>query len=90
MNFTITHRTVVSLTPPTYGIWLPGKGWLHSNGENGILLYYMEPRKEVAKSVAKLCSKGAQVRFIDQSLIDMQKYFLEIDAEKKGVRKGKK
>jgi len=90
MNFTITHRTVVSLTPPSYGIWIPGAGWLHSNGENSNPLYYIEPRKEVAKEVAKRCSKGAKVMFIDQSLIDLQGYFRDREADKKGIRKGKK
>jgi hypothetical protein len=56
------HSTIL------YGIWIYGKGWLKKDNDPKKTLSFQH--KEIAKEVAK-CIGGA-VRYIDQSLIDIE------------------
>ena len=55
----------------TYGIWIPGNGWLKGKD------IFADTSLEKARQVAYLIGRGAVVRFIDQSIIDLERYYLE-------------
>ena len=61
---------------PLYGIWIPKEGWLKST--NGVVSFDIE---EVAQDTARRV--GGKVRFVDQSLIDLEKNILSLEAMKK-------
>lgn len=71
-----TKKDLPPLSPSVerlmYGVWLKGKGWLRTNDEKGKEFgdYSFDKAKQVAKLV------GGYVRFIDQSLIDLEPQFL--------------
>ena len=54
---------------PTYGIWIDGTGWLR--GKDVFADYSLDKAIQVARLV-----KG-RVRFIDQSIIDLENLYLE-------------
>jgi hypothetical protein len=55
-----------------YGVWIKGKGWLRTGNEPG--KEFGDYSRLKAAEVAKLV--GGVVRFIDQSLIDLEPEFL--------------
>lgn len=79
MNITITHKTEATVVPPAYGVWLKGKGWLSVVKGEGQKEPVAFVSKKVANQIAKLC-KG-KVRFIDDSLKDLEKYLVSIEEE---------
>lgn len=50
----------------TYGIWIPGEGWLKGKD------IFADTSLEKSRQVAYLIGRGAVVRFIDQSIIDLE------------------
>ena len=56
-----------------YGVWLRGKGWLKA-GDQG---EFGDVRIEYAQSVARVYGRGAEIRLIDDSMIALEKLFLE-------------
>lgn len=56
----------------TYGVWIPGEGWVRGN--KGTFADYS---KKKAKQVARLLGRGATVWFIDESIVDLEKQYLE-------------
>ena len=69
--------------PVSYGVWIPGMGWLKSNGQP-----YADLRKEVALSTARRVKRGARVEFIDASLVALQDVFLEVEYDTWSFRTG--
>ena len=55
----------------TYGIWLPGQGWL--KGQD----VFADTSLSKAREVARLIGRGAVVRYIDKSIVDLERYYLE-------------
>ena len=58
-------------TKPMYGVWIPKQGWL--KGKDVFADYSLDK----ANQVARLIGRGAKVRFIDESIIDMEAKYLE-------------
>jgi hypothetical protein len=54
-----------------YGIWIPGEGWLKGKD------IFADESLEKANQVARLIGKDARVYFIDQSIIDLERQYLE-------------
>lgn len=61
---------------PLYGIWIRGQGWLKSL--KGVISFEHEI---VAQDTAKRV--GGEVRFVDESLIDLEQNILSLEAMKK-------
>jgi hypothetical protein len=57
----------------TYGIWIPGKGWLRGAGDR----VFSVASPEIASGIAKRL--GAKFEYIDQALIDTEATFLEYE-----------
>jgi len=54
-----------------YGIWIPGEGWLKGKD------VFADENLEKANQVARLIGRDARVYFIDQSIIDLERHYLE-------------
>lgn len=67
------------MTELLYGVWRPGAGWLKRNSQE----YIAFDHKEVAQQTADRIGGGAKVYFIDDSLADIEPYFLELESKKK-------
>ena len=71
----------------TYGVWIPGLGWLKKNNR-----VFTDPRREVAESAAWLWGGGAFVIPNDMNdrgvsaLVDLESEFLEREAERKAKK----
>jgi hypothetical protein len=63
------------MTPILYGIWIKGTGWLR--GINGVVSF---DSPIVAKDTARRL--GGEVRYIDDSLKDLEQNILSIEALK--------
>lgn len=59
-----------------YGIWLKGAGWLR--GSKGVVSF---TELSVAKDTARRV--GGEVRFIDDSLQDLEQNILSLESQKK-------
>jgi hypothetical protein len=57
-----------------YGIWIPGQGWLRA--ANACVAFSIE---DVAIATARRCGNGARVEYMDDSLQDLEPYFLSIE-----------
>lgn len=55
---------------PTYGIWIPGEGWLRGRD------VFADHSLAKAREVARLIGRGAQVRFIDPAIVDLETRYL--------------
>ena len=65
---------------PMYGVWIIGLGWLRSNGKP-----FAIDSKEIAVETAGRVN--GKVYFIDESLVGLEREFLEMEKSKvKGVR----
>jgi hypothetical protein len=60
----------------TYGIWIPGKGWL-KNGP-GVIAFDI---RDLAEQTALDYGAGACVKLVDQSLIDLEQLLLDREQE---------
>lgn len=56
----------------TYGVWIPHQGWLRA--KQGEFADYDYAK---AKQVAKAIGRGAKVLFIDKSIVDLERLYLE-------------
>ena len=54
-----------------YGVWIPGKGWLKGAS------VFADYDYSKAKQVAYLIGQKSKVRYIDQSIIDIENLYLE-------------
>lgn len=59
-----------------YGVWIPGKGWLKGKD------IFADVSLEKAREVARLVGRGAVVRYIDTSIVDLEHYYLEQEKRK--------
>jgi hypothetical protein len=59
-----------------FGIWIKKQGWLR--GVGGVVSF---SEKEIAKDTARRV--GGEVRFIDDSLQDLEQNILSLEAQKK-------
>ena len=66
----MTDNNIVN-DKPMYGIWIKGTGWLR--GKDVFADYSLDK----ARQVASLIGNGARVRFIDESIIDLERQYLE-------------
>lgn len=57
--------------PRMYGIWIPGNGWLKGKD------VFADTDLDKAKQVARLIGRNAVVRFIDKSIVDLERFYLE-------------
>lgn len=71
MTDTVTYSLPVIEDRKMYGIWLPGEGWL--KGKDVFADYDLSK----AQQVARLIGRGAVVRFIDKSILDFERHYLE-------------
>ena len=55
----------------TYGIWIPGEGWLRGKD------VFADTDAGKAYQVARLIGRGAVVRFIDPAIVDLERMYLE-------------
>ncbi len=62
-----------------YGIWIRGKGWLRGNGEGGEIVAF--EIWQVARDTARRV--GGQVRYIDESLKDLEQNIKSLEQQKK-------
>jgi hypothetical protein len=68
------------MTPPMYGVWITGQGWLRSNGKP-----FAIDNKEIALETARRVK--SKVYFIDESLVGLEREFLEMEkTDVKGIR----
>ena len=65
--------------PLVYGVWIRGKGWLR----DGQHKEFGDARREYADCAARHYGQGAEVRYIDDSMIALEPLFLE--REKRGL-----
>jgi len=54
-----------------YGVWIPRQGWLR--GADVFADYDIE----IAHQVARLIGKSAKVRYIDKSIVELERLYLE-------------
>lgn len=54
-----------------YGIWIPGEGWLKGKD------IFADTSLAKARQVAYLIGRGATVRYIDTSIVDLENRYLE-------------
>ena len=59
-----------------YGIWIPGKGWLHTGSS-----IFADPHKDVAEEVARCYGKRSIVRYVDESITNLESAYLECEKE---------
>ena len=64
------------MTAPLYGIWIKKFGWLKS--VHGAVSF---TDKRVARDIARRV--GGQVRYIDDSLVDLEENILSLESKKK-------
>ena len=57
---------------PMYGIWQPGFGWIRGNKGAVFADYSIEKTYQVAR----LIGQGAKVRYIDESIVDLENLYL--------------
>lgn len=65
-----------SSNPQTYGIWIPKQGWLR-----GKLDVFADYDYQKAQQVAKCIGRNAKVLFIDKSIVDLERYYLEHESK---------
>lgn len=63
---------------PTFGVWIPGQGWLKA-GE-GQFPQFADHSREKAEQVARYVGQGAQVRFIDKSIVELERLYLDSES----------
>jgi hypothetical protein len=56
-----------------YGVWISGRGWLKDDQHQ----VFGDPRREYAECAAHVYGQGASVRYIDDSMIALERMFLE-------------
>lgn len=54
-----------------HGVWIPGQGWLKGKD------VFADANRDKALEVARLIGRGASVRFIDPSIVDLEQLYLE-------------
>lgn len=59
----------------TYGVWIPGEGWL--KGKDISKDIFADTSLEKARQVSQLIGRNSRVYFIDQSIIDLERLYLE-------------
>lgn len=64
---------------PTYGVWIPGKGWVRSGALNAP---FTDAKFEVAEQLARRLHHRAQVYYIDNALFDMEDQLLIAERER--------
>lgn len=57
----------------TYGVWIPSEGWVRGK-DNKVFADYSISK---CNQVARLLGRGARVYFIDPSIVDLEKQYLE-------------
>lgn len=62
----------------TYGIWIPGEGWVRGK-DNKVFADYSLSK---SRQVARLLGRGARVYFIDASIVDLERQYLEQEKKK--------
>jgi hypothetical protein len=68
------------MTIPMYGVWIKSLGWLRSNGKA-----FATDNKAIAVETAKRVN--GEVFFIDESLVGLEREFLEMETSKvEGIR----
>lgn len=60
-----------------YGLWEPGRGFVRSN--DGKVVAFTE--KKIALEVASLYGRNIKVRFVDNSIVSLEKYLLENESK---------
>jgi len=60
----------------TYGIWIPNEGWLKGKD------VFADISLDKAREVARLIGRGAKVRYIDSSIVDLEQRYLEQERNK--------
>lgn len=66
---------------PTWGVWIPGIGWLRANTGQP----YADTHHGIAASVARRIGHGATAEYIDAALSDtsIEQKFLSVEKEGK-------
>lgn len=64
-----------------YGVWLPGKGFLKVRRTNDVDGVFSSLKREIAAEVARNIGNGAQVRYIDNSIVDLEPLMLANEAK---------
>jgi hypothetical protein len=62
-----------STLPLVYGVWIDGKGWLRGRDQR----VWSDMRREYAEEALRMVSGRARVAFIDESMIDLEQFFLD-------------
>ena len=65
-----------NIPPITYGVWLPGRGWLKGANHQA----FGDTHKEVAEELAFRIGTGAKVYYIDKALVDLEAQLLEAES----------
>lgn len=69
----ILARVELARPKVSYGVWIPGKGWLTNESH---ARYFSDYRIELAQSAARLYGQGAFVTPFDESLKELEIVFL--------------
>lgn len=59
-----------------YGVWIPGTGWLRVGSA-----VYADTHKNIAEEVARCYGKRSIVRFVDESITNLESAYLECEKE---------
>jgi negative regulator of replication initiation len=72
MKIELIHKNVPQpvLLPPTYGVWIRGRGWLNPDPHGNPATAYTDTSRRVAVSVARRV--GGRVEYIDKSLVALE------------------
>lgn len=57
--------------PKMYGVWIPGDGWLKGKD------VFADTDYDKACQVARLIGRKSVVRYIDKSIVDFERQYLE-------------
>lgn len=68
--------------PVSYGIWVPGRGWLR--GPRGA---FADPRLKIVRTAARLYGEPVQILPIDDALAEMERTFLDLEDRRKVERR---
>lgn len=59
-----------------YGVWIPGNGWLRIGSA-----VYADTHKEIAEEVARCIGNHSAVRYVDESITQLESAYLQQEKE---------
>lgn len=81
----IERRVLAAAPPTTWGVWIPGQGWLFRPGGIAPGDAFATESKALAVTAWELLGQSGYVLQIDQSMVELQDKFLEAEKEQQKI-----